>query len=197
MPLACNSGLQTPLRSLVSSHASLAPDWAPNSMKQSSALTAQAITQPPATTCQTAFAAGGTCFSSLPAPYTSSERWGWFIPLASGSFDLYAGAGQCDTGKGTRVGRMTVDCTGGCKFTYSLESGFTGGLRAALPAGSCSQVRGLLHRLLENMGRVILSGWRPVQQHTGHTATMTTHRHADCRFVARQSLWVTTLGTPT
>jgi hypothetical protein len=59
---------------------------------------------------ETAFAFGGDlakCFDQ----FDVSNRWGWSNgPLAEGSytFDLYAGAGQCDLSKGTKVGTLSV-----------------------------------------------------------------------------------------
>ena len=61
--------------------------------------------------CETLFAWGpdvtSTCFLD-----DGFHRWGWTIgPLASGeyTFDLYAGAGQCDLEKGTLVGTLNVN----------------------------------------------------------------------------------------
>ncbi|MCA0131906.1 hypothetical protein [Winogradskyella alexanderae] len=61
--------------------------------------------------CETLFAIGGednsTCFLD-----DGFNRWGWTIgPLSGGdySFDLYSGAGQCDTDKGTHVGTISVN----------------------------------------------------------------------------------------
>jgi hypothetical protein len=57
------------------------------------------------------------------------NRWGWTNgPLSagfSGSFNLYAGAGQCDTAKGTLVGTVNVDYTvpGTVTVTYNITPG--------------------------------------------------------------------------
>lgn len=65
--------------------------------------------------CETAFAystEGARCFREI----FGTPRWGWSIgPLAEGTrtFDLYAGAGQCDLGKGTKVGTASVEIEGG------------------------------------------------------------------------------------
>jgi hypothetical protein len=61
--------------------------------------------------CETFFAIGGadqsTCFLD-----SGFNRWGWTIgPLTDGTytFDMYSGAGQCDTDKGTLVGSLNVN----------------------------------------------------------------------------------------
>jgi hypothetical protein len=63
---------------------------------------------------ETAFAFGSTarCFDQ----FDVSNRWGWTNgPLSEGNyvFDLYAGAGQCDTNKGTKVGTLSVSYSNG------------------------------------------------------------------------------------
>jgi len=75
--------------------------------------------------CETAFAYDSiTCFSEY-----GFSRWGWSIgPLLEGdySFDIYAGAGQCDINKGTLVGWLDVhyhDST--AIVVYSMKPGFT------------------------------------------------------------------------
>jgi hypothetical protein len=89
---------------------------------------------------QTAFAYGGgtnaddryatpgdttTCFLNL----GQIDRWGWTMgPLAEGqdTWNLVAGAGGCNTGKGTVVGTVTVNYSGGsATVTYNLNSGFS------------------------------------------------------------------------
>jgi hypothetical protein len=77
--------------------------------------------------CDTAFgksATASTCF--LTAGF---ERWGWTNgPLGAGTytFDIWAGAGQCDTNKGTLVGSVTVVYNGTtATVTYTMLSGFT------------------------------------------------------------------------
>ena len=75
--------------------------------------------------CDTAFAKGtdedSTCFIE-----DGFNRWGWTIgPLSEGNytFDVYAGAGQCDTDKGELVGLVNVDYTGGsATVTYSITN---------------------------------------------------------------------------
>lgn len=74
---------------------------------------------PPESGTETAFAYGGeqlaTCFLDLDFNSDSKSdfnRWGWTNgPLAAGSysFDIYAGAGQCDLTKGTLVGTLNVE----------------------------------------------------------------------------------------
>lgn len=64
---------------------------------------------------ETAFgydAGNSTCFSEI----TGTPRWGWSIgPLSEGvdTFDIIAGAGRCDTAKGTKVGYGIVSYEGG------------------------------------------------------------------------------------
>ncbi|MHC4852665.1 MAG: hypothetical protein ACYTF5_11655 [Planctomycetota bacterium] len=88
--------------------------------------------------CETAFAYSpspndggyGTSFADL----GDFERWGWSIgalaPNTSTSpsyiFDIYAGAGQSDISKGTRVGTLTVVYNGSTAVvTYTMFTGFT------------------------------------------------------------------------
>ncbi|WP_340076484.1 hypothetical protein [Leptobacterium sp. I13] len=79
--------------------------------------------------CETMFAKGNDnamCFIE-----DGFNRWGWTNgPLSGGeySFDLYAGAGQCDISKGTLVGTVTVaydENTGEAEVTYTLDAGYT------------------------------------------------------------------------
>jgi hypothetical protein len=78
--------------------------------------------------CETAFAYhgdyDGECFS-----YYGFSRWGWSIgPLSAGdyTFDIYAGAGQCDMSKGTLVGKLYVYYHGSTAWvTYTMTSDFT------------------------------------------------------------------------
>lgn len=70
--------------------------------------------------CETAYAKGNasTCF--LP----TFSRWGWTNAITPGSyvFDLWAAAGQCDTGKGTWVGTVNVvyGLNGHVSVTYNV-----------------------------------------------------------------------------
>jgi len=88
--------------------------------------------------CETAFAYGGSyahCFitgldfAPWNIPDNTFNRWGWTNgPLGAGeyTFDIYAGAGQCDLSKGTLVGTLTVDYDGStAEITYTMDSGFT------------------------------------------------------------------------
>ena len=85
---------------------------------------------PPEVSCETAYAydndpnAVGTCFIDL-----GFGNWGWSIWLPSEGtyeFPVYAGAGQCDITKGTYVGTVTVNYSGGtANFNYNFEPGFT------------------------------------------------------------------------
>jgi len=79
--------------------------------------------------CETMFAKGGddvaTCFIE-----DGFGRWGWTNgPLSSGdyTFDVYAGAGQCDTDKGALAGTVSLNYnseTGEADVTYSTNSDF-------------------------------------------------------------------------
>ena len=78
------------------------------------------------TACETAFAFGGAsarCFE-----LDGFNRWGWTNgPLNQGTytFDLYAGAGQCDLSKGTLVGSVTINYTGTTvTVTYTMTNGW-------------------------------------------------------------------------
>ena len=95
----------------------------------------------PTTSCETAFAYRGndatawsdaTCFLDIDEDGDSIgdfNRWGWSNgPLGAGSYelDIYAGAGQCDTSKGTKVGTLFVNYDGSsAEITYIMEEGFT------------------------------------------------------------------------
>ena len=65
----------------------------------------------------------------LHRPRPGFSNWGWSIALPEEgeyTFDVYAGAGQCDTSKGTLVGTVTVDYSGGTvDVTFDLEDGYT------------------------------------------------------------------------
>ena len=65
----------------------------------------------------------GQCFSAF-----GFRNWGWTNPIGPGqhTFDLWAGAGQCDTSKGTLVGTVDVNYDGtNVTVTYNLDPGFT------------------------------------------------------------------------
>lgn len=76
---------------------------------------------------ETAFAFGGgtnaadgddtTCFLNVPAPGFGASRWGWTMgPLSedyAGTWNVYAGAGQCNVSKGALVGELAVTYEGG------------------------------------------------------------------------------------
>ena len=78
--------------------------------------------------CETAYAyddaPDGTCFIDL-----GFGNWGWSIKLpgpGTYTFDVYAGAGQCDLSKGTMVGTVTANYSGGTvSFSYNFLSGFS------------------------------------------------------------------------
>jgi hypothetical protein len=81
--------------------------------------------------CETAYAYGddlATCF--LDIPEITSNNWGWtngpISDPSSYSWDIYAGAGQCDISKGTLVGTLDVFYSGGtCTVTYNIDPDFT------------------------------------------------------------------------
>lgn len=85
--------------------------------------------------CETAFAFGGddaTCFRDIDEDGDGKgdfNRWGWSNgPLGCGTFswDLIAGAGQCDINKGTVVGTVTVDSDGySMSVTVNLDAPYT------------------------------------------------------------------------
>jgi len=81
--------------------------------------------------CGTAYAYGGreyaTCFIDIVG--LGNNNWGWSIgPLVPETyvFPIYAGAGQCDLGKGTLVGTLTVVYDGSiATVTYNMNPGCT------------------------------------------------------------------------
>ena len=83
--------------------------------------------------CETAFAHSDNA-PSLSHPFCSdidldSTRWGWTIgPIGPGTymFNIYAGAGQCDTSKGEHVGSMVLEYSndGSVKATYKTLNGY-------------------------------------------------------------------------
>ncbi|MDH4367450.1 MAG: hypothetical protein OEV57_04890, partial [Dehalococcoidia bacterium] len=76
---------------------------------------------------ETAWAYGGG-YAKPNWNYVNDNNWGWTNgPLSQGSYvwDLYAGAGQNDLSKGTVVGTVSVNYTGGCVYvTYSVDPGY-------------------------------------------------------------------------
>lgn len=81
--------------------------------------------------CETAYAYGddlATCFLDIPG--INSNNWGWsngpISDPSSYSWDIYAGAGQCDITKGTLVGTLDVDYSAGTVIvTYNIDPDFT------------------------------------------------------------------------
>lgn len=74
-----------------------------------------------------------TCFSDEIIKNVSFARWGWTNgPISDGeehTYDIYAGAGQCDLNKGTLVGKLTVEYSDGTfTATYKMTrlSDYTG-----------------------------------------------------------------------
>ncbi|TBN06472.1 hypothetical protein EYD45_00905 [Hyunsoonleella flava] len=81
--------------------------------------------------CETAFAKGNSnddsiCFIDDDA--YKFKRWGWNIgPLSEGeyTYNVYAGAGQCDVSKGSLVGTVTVNYSdGNVDVTYNIDDGY-------------------------------------------------------------------------
>ncbi len=86
--------------------------------------------EPPPYDCETAYAYGdeiATCF--LDIPEVNSNNWGWSNgPISEGtySWDIYAGAGQCNIDNATLVGMLDVDYSGGSvTVTYNIDQDFT------------------------------------------------------------------------
>ena len=55
------------------------------------------------------------------------SNWGWTNEITNpytGSWPLYAGAGQCDTDKGTLVGTFTVSYYGGFSYAFNVDEGY-------------------------------------------------------------------------
>jgi len=84
------------------------------------------------TSYETAFAEGQLCFLDIDEDNDGSgdfNRWGWSIgPIGVGSYsyDIYAGAGQCDTNKGTLVGTLNVIYDGfTAEIKYTMNTGFS------------------------------------------------------------------------
>ncbi|TNJ46528.1 hypothetical protein KFZ70_13940 [Tamlana fucoidanivorans] len=78
--------------------------------------------------CETAFARGNDGNICFIDEGFSNKRWGWRIVLPEPgeySFEVYAGAGQCDISKGVKVG--TVDVTyanGTVEVVYNIDEGY-------------------------------------------------------------------------
>ncbi len=78
--------------------------------------------------CETAFALGddATCFTDL-----GFKNWGWSNEISDGeslTWPLWAGAGQCDTGKGMLVGSVDVaynDASDTVVVNIDLDEGYT------------------------------------------------------------------------
>lgn len=79
------------------------------------------IPEDPETWTETAYAFGAinaTCFLDL-----GFSRWGWTNSISEGeySFEIWAGAGQCDLSKGTHVGYLNISYYNGtATITYNL-----------------------------------------------------------------------------
>jgi hypothetical protein len=88
----------------------------------------QAPPKPVSSATETAFAFDGDqsgCFQNYSAFIDNPNRWGWTngtYGTGNYSWDIYAGAGQCDITKGTKVGVLTMNYTGTtATVTYSLS----------------------------------------------------------------------------
>jgi hypothetical protein len=85
---------------------------------------------PQVATEETAFAFANDSLSMcfIGSDLLTTNRWGWSNgPLVAGSysFDLYAGAGQCDRSKGTLVGSLGILYNGStATVTYTMRPGF-------------------------------------------------------------------------
>ena len=85
--------------------------------------------------CETAFARGvdgATCFADIDDAFGTDydfSRWGWTIgPLSEGdyTYDVYAGAGQCDISKGALVGTVDVSFNNGeVDVTYNIDPAYS------------------------------------------------------------------------
>ncbi|MCW9706750.1 hypothetical protein [Fodinibius salsisoli] len=77
-----------------------------------------------------------TCFDEEIMPGVSFNNWGWTNgPLSDPSgpmtYAIYAGAGQCDLNKGTKVGELAAEYSNGTltvTYTMTETSGYTGSL---------------------------------------------------------------------
>jgi hypothetical protein len=71
---------------------------------------------------------GGECFIDITE--LKSNNWGWSIPIATAApstttLTLYAGAGQCNTSKGTAVGTVAIAFDGAyANVTYAIDPAF-------------------------------------------------------------------------
>jgi len=71
---------------------------------------------------ETAFAKGDAAICFIGEGF---DNWGWTNPIGPGTYTwpLWAGAGQCDTSKGTLVGTVTVDYVDGyVTVTYNVSA---------------------------------------------------------------------------
>ena len=91
------------------------------------------ITEPTgnATGCETAYArldTGSVCFITDPEINVQANRWGWRNPIdgfGEYTMDVYAAAGQCILGNGTKTAEVTVDYSDGTiTFDIDMLSGF-------------------------------------------------------------------------
>lgn len=78
--------------------------------------------------CETSFAKGNSNDDHACFDQAGFSRWGWNIgPLSEGTYtyDVYAGAGQCDITKGALVGTVTITYdANGVSADYDLLSGY-------------------------------------------------------------------------
>lgn len=80
------------------------------------------------TGCETSFAKGNSASDHACFDEAGFSRWGWNIgPLSEGTYtyDVYAGAGQCNISNGTLVGTVTINYEdGSASAAYDLLDGF-------------------------------------------------------------------------
>jgi hypothetical protein len=78
--------------------------------------------------CETSFAKGNSDDDHACFDEAGFSRWGWNIgPITQGTYtyDVYAGAGQCDITRGTLVGTVTISYDGtNVSAVYDLTDGF-------------------------------------------------------------------------
>jgi hypothetical protein len=79
--------------------------------------------------CETSFAKGNSGDDHACFDESVFSRWGWNIgPITPGTYtyDVYAGAGQCDITKGALVGTVTITYNGtNVSAVYDLADGYT------------------------------------------------------------------------
>jgi len=103
--------------------------------------------------CETAFMFGNTTINS----FSNSNRWGWAENFDQAdnteTYNIWAGAGQNDTSKGTHVGNATVTLNddGDVELSISLFAGYSldelhVNLSEAMPSGNVAKAPGQYNR---------------------------------------------------